>query len=239
MHDPKTVAIDIPRPWPQRSRHDDAKPGQPRWSVRYGWAKWWDVRPRTFKAFSVLAGRGWYWPNLMTVWHNEPGGRDSGEVCKHHIRWQDDNGDWHSKAKRTWRWHVHHWSIQFHPWQHFRRWALTRCEWCGGPSRKGHVVNHSHQWGRDKDQWWRGERGLFHRDCSTIQRAHKTCTCSIGPWENGAGGTPYGKCEFCGRFRAWSKEPRDTTPERILQTIPEGQRDPVKYAQAIEWWESA
>lgn len=223
MHDPKTVAFGIPRPWPKRWRSDDAKPGQPRWVFRYSWRNWYDLRPGTFRKFTVVAGRGLYWPDLVTVWHNEPGGADSGTVCK---------------RRTSWRWHVHHWSFQVHPWQHFRRWAFTRCEWCDGPSRKGDLVNHSHQWHRERGPWWRSERGLFHCDCSTIERAHRTCTCGVGPWESGLGSTPYGQCASCGRFRAWSKEPKDTTPEKILQTIPAGQRDPAKYAQAVAWWQA-
>ena len=29
------------------------------------------------------------------------------------------------------RWHIHHWKLQIHPWQHFTRWAFSRCAGCG------------------------------------------------------------------------------------------------------------
>ena len=228
MHDPKVVAINIPRPWPKRRRSLDS---EGRFRFRYPWAKWWDIRPSRFMKFTVIFGRGFYWPNVITIWHNEPGGRDSGEVCKHHIRWQDSDGKWQSKSKRAWRWHVHHWSIQFHPWQHFRRWALTRCEWCGGPSRKGDVVNHSHQWDGERGPWWKGEAGLYHRDCSSVATAHRTCICGVGPWSS----RDYGKCEACGCFRAWRKEPNPMRDDitRALRTIPEGARDRAAYDRAV------
>lgn len=210
MHDPSVVAFTIPRPWPKRQ----ARPfGKTRWRFH---GKFWNI-----------AGRGIYWPSIITVWHVEPGGRDSGTVCK----------------RRSWKRHVHHWRIQIHPLQHFRRWALTRCEWCGGRSRKGDMVNHSHQWDRARGHWWRGERGLFHGDCSSIESAHRTCVCSAGPWGSGAlGGYPYGRCANCGLFREWRSDerrdphyPKDQTT-LLLRSIPKGQRDPVKYAEVTARW---
>jgi len=98
--------------------------------------------------FWTVAGHGLYWPSLITVWHREPGGNDSGEVC----------------SRSSWIWHVHHWKIQVHPLQDLRRRLLTRCEECG---RKGRP-NVSHQWDREPGHWWRGERGLYHRECSSL-----------------------------------------------------------------------
>jgi len=40
-----------------------------------------------------LVGRR-YWPALITIWHVEPNGHDSGEVCKHSHRWQEPDGTW-------------------------------------------------------------------------------------------------------------------------------------------------
>ena len=139
MHDPMVVAFEIRRPWPERQ----ARPfGKTRWRFR--------------GAFWNIAGRGLYWPGLVTIWHVEPEGRDSGTVCKY----------------RSHKWHVHHWRIQVHPFQNLRRWALTRCEWCGGRSRDGDRVNISKQWDRDRGHWWRGERGLFHQGCTSIHEVH-------------------------------------------------------------------
>lgn len=213
MHDPMTVAFEIRRPWPQRSSF------KPNASVR------WKIG---YSAFWTLAGSEYYWPGFITVWHVDPSGFDSGKDCP-----------WSSK----WQWHVHHWKIQIHPLQHLRRRALTRCEWCGGKSRKGDYVNISHQWDRDKGKWWHGERGLFHQDCSSISSAHKQCVCAPnagGPWENELAGYPYGPCATCGKYRGWLSSdqrdsPRDETA-KLLQAIPAGRRDPDKSAAVSQMW---
>jgi len=45
------------------------------------------------------------------------------------------------KTRRPWwkhpRYHVHHWQIQFHPWQRLRRYLFERCAYCGGRFVKG------------------------------------------------------------------------------------------------------
>ena len=211
MHDPMTVAFEIRRPWPQRSSFH-GKGDRPRWKIGKS-------------AFWTLAGIEYYWPGLITVWHVDPSGFDSGKDCPYSSRWQ---------------WHVHHWKLQIHPLQHFRRWAMTRCEWCGGKSRKGDLVNHSREWHRAKTAWWKGERGLFHQDCSSISSAHNQCACRLhegGPWEDNLAGCPYGPCATCGKYRGWEKEatPRDEA-NRIYQTIPERQRDPAKVAAVRQLW---
>jgi hypothetical protein len=158
MHDPKVVAFDIRRPWPQRDHAHDAKPGGPRWKARYEWATW--TRPwRGWMSFWTIAGRGLYWPSFITVWHCEPGGADALTVCRDRV--QRPDGQW--TYTRGWKWHVRHWKIQVHPLQRLRRALLTRCEECG---RKGHP-NVSHG-GRERTRWWRGERGLYHFECSGL-----------------------------------------------------------------------
>lgn len=246
MHDPMVVAHEIVRPWPTRSGWHDAKPGQPRWSLgrmhhtHFGddpakcsgcgrpqdekskWFPWW--RPHSYSRFWTLAGRGYYWPALITVWHNEPGDRDSGEVCKHSYRWQDQDG-WHSKPRRAWRWHVHHWSIQVHPWQQFKRWAFTRCAWCGGRSTKRNgQVNCSMHWdGPRPKHWWQGEPELFHGNCSSVYSAHQACLCAQPFFENEH--TDYGRCKACGRFRSWGKSKEALAAERLtVNLVPLGKR---------------
>jgi hypothetical protein len=208
MHDPMCVTFDILRPWPQRQ----ARPfGKDRWRFR---GKFWN-----------LAGRGIYWPCLISVWHVEPGGHDSGTVCKYRDHWK----------------HPHHWRIQFHPGQHLRRWALTRCEWCGGRSRKGDCVNHSLQWDRDRGHWWRGERGLFHESCTSIYTAHQACLCPDGIYDNTLSGWAYGNCAKCGKRREWRPDDRRDAPtdaiRRLLASIPEGKRDAAKSAAARRLWQ--
>lgn len=228
MHDPKCVVWDIRLPLPRRAKWRDAKNGQPRWTLgrsRRTNAEnlgeptypWWNVRGY----HPVIAGRAYESRHFLTIWHNEPDGRDSGEVCK----------------GRSKRWHLRHLSIQWHQQQRLRRWLLTRCEWCGGHSRKNDPVNISHQWDREPGSWWRGSRGLFHADCSAIENAHKRCLCA-DPLLSHNG---YGRCATCGGFRAWESgekpwyHPGDE-PTLILKSIPRGQRDARKYAQSSRMW---
>jgi hypothetical protein len=213
MHDPMTVAFEIRRPWPKRQR--GRKISEKRWKI--GASPFWNI-----------AGVEYYWPGLITVWHVDPSGFDSNHDCPYSGNWQ---------------WHVHHWKIQVHPFQNFRRWALTRCEWCHGKSRKGDVVNHSQQWDRDKGKWWQGERGLFHSDCSSIASAHRQCACELtqgGPWEFERSSDPYGHCATCGKYRGWQGSERRESPRdeanRLLHTIPAGERDTQKLGVVHRMW---
>jgi hypothetical protein len=189
-------------------------------------------KPRPFKigftCFWYIGKHELYWPGLITVWHVDPSGYDSNEDCPYSGRWQ---------------WHVHHWKLQIHPIQHLRRWALTRCEWCHGRSRKGVLVNHSQQWDREPGPWWKGERGLFHSDCSTISAAHAACACHLdegGPWEMELSGDPYGRCATCGKYRGWQGSDRRNSPRddanRLLQTIPRGERHEPTMQQVRKLW---
>lgn len=207
MHDPLTLAFSIRRPWPGVRRSHGSNP--PRFRV--GLRAFWNVGPYEL-----------YFPAVVSVWHHEPEGRDSGTVCRYDTRWQ---------------WHVHHWRVRFDSLQLLRRRLLTRCEWCGGPSRRGDMVNVS-RGGRARSPWWKGERDLFHGDCLSIDSAHRTCTCALaegGPWEH----DNYGQCATCNRFRPWRAQ-HDARPHfrttRILQTIPVGQRDPEKLATVRSIW---
>jgi hypothetical protein len=219
MHDPLVVACTIRRPWPQLSRGLSPHTGR-RWKI--GGAFW------------TVAGRPLYWPALITIWHQEPGGHDSGEVCKHYRRRQDDAGKWQTTFLHTWKWHVHHWKVQIIPLQALRRWALTRCEWCGGRSRKGDYVNVSRQWDPEPGRWWHGERGLYHHDCTSVERAHALCFCD-DPLLSHPG---YGACARCGKARAWRQPPNDA--DWLLRRLPTGSRIPASLRPELEAaWERA
>lgn len=214
MHDPMTVAFEIPAPWWRRT-HVRHRTGS-RWGISalrsthpdhlgervYPWYRW--------KGYEIrAAGETIRAARLVTVWHVEPDGRDSGEVCPH---------------GGSWRWHVHHWRLQVPALQALRRWALTRCEWCGGRSTKGHRANVSHQWDREPGPWWRGERGLFHTDCSSVEVAHRSCTCDEPITENNTGGKGWGRCARCSLFLGYGREPHITDVHRLLKTCPAGQQ---------------
>ncbi len=238
MHDPMTVAFEIRRPWPRRSGLPAAGHGE-RWKIRLrhdhgSWCAgdpphpdgpfpWW--KPSSYLTHMRLAGRDFYWPPVVTIWHVEPGGRDGLSVCSR--RYQGSDGRWH--YTRTWRWHVWHWHLQFPPLQELRRRLLTRCAWCGGPSVKGDPVNVSHSWDRPRGRWWRGEPGLYHHDCSSVAAAHSRCLCTVPVLEHDGG---YGKCLACGKFRPWGQVPDEA--DRLLAAIPPGGRITPDIRPAIE-----
>lgn len=211
MHDPDVVAFTIRRPWPRRDSMPRGTATPRRWEFRLhhscgSWCEdkqhrknpfpWW--RPRSWTPFWTLAGRRIYWPDMITVWHREPGGADSGDVCKHYRRWQNADGKWDSKITDGWRWHVWHWHIQVAPLQHLRRWALTRCEWCGGRSTKTHRVNFGTSWYPAKTHWWQSAVGVMHHGCHSASTLGCHCDEPLlvdGPY----GPAAYRECTRCGR----------------------------------------
>lgn len=191
MHSPEVLAFHIRRPWPNQSRP-------------FGKNKRWSWRP----PFMTLAGRGFYFPDLIAIWHMEPHGEDAlqGE-CR----------------GTRWRWHIHHWEIQWCFLQDFQQRYLTRCTWCGKGSTKRDPVNISHDnhiGAKPPNAWWRGRANSVHRECSTVAHAHRLCLCDNPGLSHG----DYGQCAFCGKFRAWRKEP--TIPDRYLASLPIGSRIP-------------
>lgn len=159
MHDPLVVAHEIHRPWPKRTAYGQ-HPG---------------VRWRFHGSFWVLAGNQIYWPPLVTIWHREPGGRDSGEVCKHYTRHQDRDGKWQYRFHGRWKWHVHHWRFQVHPVQHLHRWLFERCTECGHRYPYGYAPV-SHQWDEPRGRWWRVTRRAYHHECSSLKTTRQTLT---------------------------------------------------------------
>jgi hypothetical protein len=191
MHDPLTGVFEIRRPWPSRDdwKTELAERIGERWSI--GGAFW------------VVAGRGLYWPTMITIWHRDPSGYDDA-TCRH----------------RRWRAHLHHWRIQIHPLQQIRRRLFTRCSWCGGRDRKGDPVNISHSWDREPGRWWRVDRGAFHRDCSSIERAHVACVCEHPVLAN----ANHGRCARCLHYRVVDVTSEQLERMRELARIPHGER---------------
>lgn len=191
MHDPLTVALEIRRPWPEVAdwRTDHAARAGIRWRIS---------RP-----YLVLAGRGLYWPSLISVWHRDPSGYDH-TTCRN----------------KYWRLHIHHWRLQVHPLQRLRRRLLTRCTWCQGRSLTGDHVNVSHQWDGPRGRWWQGETGLYHRDCSAIKTAHDTCVCTRPVLDHDT----YGRCARCDRSRSFGMTDENLAWARELLAIPVGER---------------
>lgn len=234
MHDPLTVAFTIPNLLKlRRQKEYDYDPKGGSVLKKYRW-HWFGTH-----AF-VVWGKAFGFHPLITVWHREPGGKDSGEVCKHYYslhtkhEWAPDGEVGKPLYEHfiiwTWKLHVHHWRLQIHPYQNFRRRVLTRCAWCGGRSVKGDPVNISHQWDSPKKPWWQGEKGLFHHDCSTVERAHNMCLCApedrvLEQWD-------YGHCQCCGKFYGYNSNP--DWGHRALADLPKGSRIPLELKKRLE-----
>lgn len=187
----------------------------------------WEIRSPIPRRWPHSGRR--HFPLLLTVWHREPGGADSGTVCKPHRRVFDEaDRTWKLRAVHGWRFHAHHFKLQLHPAQDLRRRLLTRCSWCGGRSRGSDPVNLSHQWDGPRGRWWRGEPGLYHHDCSSVEHAHKLCYCP-DPLLSHDG---YGTCATCGGFRSWRQQPDDA--DRMLAALPAGSRIPAGIKPALD-----
>lgn len=158
MHSPEVVAFSIRSPFPHIMKPMTKNP--PRWQSI--WHRRVDGS-HFISPFAYVAGKELYFPELITIWHMEPGGHDSLTICKDRVR--DKNGKF-VRWSNTWRWHIHHWKIQWCFLQAWRRSLLTRCNVCGGRSTRKHPVNVSDSWSRDKTPFWQGEKGLHHMDCS-------------------------------------------------------------------------
>jgi hypothetical protein len=162
---------------------------------------------------------------MIVIWHAEPHGADALSICRH--RYQDRHVRW--RLSRGWKWHIHHYRLQFPPLQHARRWLLTRCAWCGGPSRKGDLVNCANSWSGPRGHWWQGEPELYHRDCQDVHRAHGLCQCFMPQLDARAG---YGNCVRCGKFYPWQY--RRNEADRLLNTLGPGERIPASMRPALE-----
>jgi hypothetical protein len=237
VHDPDVVAFEIRRPWPTRSSNPAVRrwyfgrrraiPSSPAEAEALAAGRdpfpWW--KPSSWSPHWTVAGKALYFPPLITVWHAEPSGADSGEICKHYERYQDTAGNWQYKSLHGWRWHAHHWKIQVHPLQQLRRRLLTRCAWCTGRGRGRDQVNHSMSWDGPRGRWWQGEPGLYHQDCALVYGAHHCCVCEKPELEHGT----YGRCSSCGKARAFGASTAQIDRMRVAAGVPRGRRDWAVY----------
>ena len=177
MHDPKVVAWELILPIPRRGwKFNDAKPGQYRWGARRRLRTnpenlgepvfpWW--RPKGWTSFRVAGRALRLWP-VGTIWHNEPGGKDAFTVCRRRIN--NDAGEF-VRYSNGWRWHVHHWSLQWFFEQRLRRFFFERCRKCGRRYPCGYAPV-SHSWGEGKSRWFHVEPRAYHHECSALGRMH-------------------------------------------------------------------
>lgn len=142
MHDPSFVLFTLRRPVPTLRRLP---------------------KPATTKLGVITRFGRWsaYFPGEVTVWHDEPGGRDSGTVCGH------GPGTGLTADALRWGWqHRAHLRAQVSAWQDLNRWLWSRCAGCGKSFRWGYSPV-SHQWGGDGPAWRRPERNVFHFECDS------------------------------------------------------------------------
>ena len=74
------------------------------------------------------------------------------------------------EARPWWRhprWHLHHWKLQIHPLQAFKRWAWSRCCKCGKRFKWDESVT-SNSWNSKGPQWFKGETDIYHDKCGGI-----------------------------------------------------------------------
>lgn len=70
--------------------------------------------------------------------------------------------------RRPWyrhpRWHIHHWRLQVHFIQAFKRWAFSRCATCGKRFAWGYFPT-TNIWHSGGPRWFRNEHDAHHSDC--------------------------------------------------------------------------
>jgi hypothetical protein len=83
----------------------------------------------------------------------------------------------HDKLRpRPWwrhpKWHIHHWRVQLHLVQRFKRWMWSRCQKCGGRfswfDAGGRVVG---TWGGKGPAWFHNGEKIWHMSCEDRKEA--------------------------------------------------------------------
>lgn len=141
MHSPEVMVFSINRPFPKTYK-------------RYGKARNTVVG---FRQFWYIGSREFYFPSVITVWHNEPNGMDSGTVCRgmggteltwHNIQWAIS--------------HRKHLEIHIEPIRSLNRWINDRCSECGNRFRRNEA-----RFGYG----WSDTREVFHNKCMSLRNS--------------------------------------------------------------------
>ncbi len=164
MHSPEVLVFSIRRPWPELITYKKGTQAKPAWQSI--WYKRKDGSLYLSPFFSAF-GKNFYFPEIVMVWHMEPGGADSLTICKNKI--YDEDGKFF-RWTSAWKWHFWHWKISPTFIYDWRRKLLTRCNVCGGRSTKQHPVDTSDSWDNPHIPFWKGETDLHHRDCKKEKR---------------------------------------------------------------------
>lgn len=181
MHDPMTVAFEIPNIFMKKSN----------WGYRPSLVTIWHRDPEKRGPDPRSHGDdscGWPWPMLNQSELN---------YCERLIDSEVDNvrgwfGRWDEKdamklmemkghlrqafrlfksLQRPWyrhpRWHIWHWELQIHPVQDFKRWAFSRCAKCHKRFPWGYSVI-SGSWEGTGPRWFYSEKNVFHQGCDYL-----------------------------------------------------------------------
>lgn len=178
-----------------------------------------DPETLAFAIRSLRKDRHGYRRHLIDVWHVEPGGRDSGEVCKHYIRTEPEGDGVAVKVTylRGWRWHVHHWKINVLPLMRLRTLLVDRCAWCHGRHTKSNPVNCSVGWYSTRTHWWTTKQGIYHSDCHSAWKARLSCSCAE-PIDTGR----WSSCAQCGLKRYDMDALQREANRCLIEMVPEG-----------------
>lgn len=91
-------------------------------------------------------------PLRLDVWHVEPDGHDSGEVCGH---WKNTRRAEIAFALRHWR----HLQLRWWPYRKVRRWLRDRCAECG----------RRFFWKGDARHGYMGSDEVYHDTCMSLR----------------------------------------------------------------------
>lgn len=160
MHDPDAVLFGLHLPLPRVKW--EVVGSQKRWEIRrrrytgerlrgQPIRQWW--RPDAYSCH--LAGRVLGLVPLARVWHREPGGRDSGDVCG---RFPDGTNLTWRNVTWGWRHRAHLWVQWTFPGTGLWRWWSTRCDACS--RRFGHKEARIGEWSGDR---------VWHEACYAIE----------------------------------------------------------------------
>jgi len=82
----------------------------------------------------------------------------------------------HKARTRPWwqhpRWHFWHWKVRVVPVEGFKRWAFSRCAYCGKRFPWGYSPVTT-QWNGTGPRWFRSEEYIYHRECCNSMRRAK------------------------------------------------------------------
>lgn len=99
--------------------------------------------------------------------------------------------------------------------------------------RKRRPVNVSHQWDGPRRRLFRIDRSCFHMDCSSVEHAHRCCTCHEPlPGRSGEIGESPFRCVRCTLHYDSRRVGLRRQATLLLKTIPPGQFHPDTYREA-------